>query len=101
MKLLLLPAVAIAARFKSFTALIVRCYKGATLPVLADLNIILKQVRSSSKVLEIVCINALRFVVFVIEWTPLCFKEEDKEIKVISFETRHQMVYKPYFKVLN
>ena len=98
---MLLPAVAIAARFKSFTALIVRCYKGATLPVLADLNIILKQVRSSSKVLEIVCINALRFVVLVIEWTPLGFEEKHEEIKVVGFNAGHQVVHETHFQVFN
>lgn len=80
---------AVAARFKSFTTLIVRCYECPTLPILTYLYIILKQVRPSSKVLEIMSVNALRFVMLVIKWAPFCFEKEDKKIEVTGFDTWH------------
>jgi hypothetical protein len=47
--------------------------------------------------LEVVGINALGFVVLVIEWTPFSFEEKDEELKVTRLNTGHQMVHKADF----
>lgn len=83
MKLLLLPAMAESAFFQPFASFIITSDKGATLPVFTKLSIISKQIRLSSKILEVVSIDALSLIMFVIVRTPFCLKVEYIEIEVL------------------
>jgi hypothetical protein len=96
-ELLLFPAMTVKTRFKPFATFIVAGNEGATLPILTDFDRVPEEVRPSSEILEVVGINALGFVVLVIEWTPFSFEEKDEELKVTRLNTGHQMVHKADF----
>lgn len=100
-KLLFLPAVAVATRLQALAAFLIRCDKGAALPVLADFYLILKEVRPTSEVLEIMRVNALGLVVFVVEGAPFCLKVKDEEVKIASFNAGHQVMHQTDLDVFN
>jgi len=56
--------------------------EGARLPVLAELNIVLKKVGSPPEVLVVVSIKTLSLVVVMIEGTPLRLEVGDEELEV-------------------
>lgn len=83
MELLFLPSVTETALFKSFAAFIIACYKSATLPVFAEFSVVSEQIRLSPKILEVVRIDTLSLVVFVVVGTPFGFKVKYVEIEVL------------------
>ena len=56
--------------------------EGARLPVLAELNIVLKKVGSPPEVLVVVSIKTLSLIVVMIEGTPLRLEVGDEELEV-------------------
>ena len=100
-KLLLFPAMTVKTWFKSLATFIVASNEGAALPILADVDWVPKEVRPSSEILEVVCVNALGFIVLVIERTPLSFEEKHEEVKVTGFNAGHQVVHETHFQVFN
>ena len=82
MELLLLPAMTVLALVEPLAALLIAGDKGATLPVLTEFNLVVKQVRSPPEVLEIVCVDTLGLVMLMVEGTPLCLEVEHVEVEV-------------------
>ena len=100
-KLLLFPAMTVKTWFKSLATFIVASNEGAALPILADVDWVPKEVRPSSEILKVVCVNTLSFIVLVIERTPLSFEEKHEEVKVAGFNAGHQVVHETHFQVFN
>ena len=98
-KLLLLPPMRVRALLKPFAPLLIAGDKSPTLPVFTKLSLILEQIRFSSEVLEVVCVNALSFIMVMIERAPFSLKVKDKEVVVLVL--REQMVNKTNFDIFN
>ena len=82
MKVLFFPSVSKRTCLQAVTSFFVTCNERSTLPIGAQIDSVVEKVGSSSKILEIVGIDTLRLVVFVIKRTPLRFKEKHEEVKV-------------------
>jgi len=81
-ELLLLPPVAIGTFFKAFATFFVASNEGPALPVFAKFGFVAEKIRFSSKILEVMCINTLSFIMFVVIWAPLSLKKEYVEVKI-------------------
>lgn len=85
MVLLFLPSMATFAARLLRTPFMILCNESARLPILADLvSTIVENIRFPSKVLPVVSIHALRFVVLLIEGTPLCLEVEHVEVGILG-----------------
>lgn len=91
----------VAAGLQALAAFIVGSDESSALPILADLHLITKEVRTTAEVLKVVRIHALSLIVFVVERTPFCLEEKDKEIEVASLDARHEVMDEADFDVLN
>ena len=89
MVLLLLPAVAVWAARLQATPLMVLSYERARLPVGAGFSRVIENVRLASEILPVVRIDALGFVVFLIEGTPLGLEVEHPEVRVTLHRVNH------------
>ncbi len=82
MELLLFPPVAIGTFFKAFATFFVASNEGSALPIFTKFGFVAEKIRFSSKILEVVCINTLSFIMFVIIWAPFSLKKEYVEVKI-------------------
>lgn len=69
--------------FQLLATLFVACYKGPTLPIFTKLLRVGEKMGFPSEVLEVMSVDALGLIMFVIVWAPLCFKVEYKEVIVL------------------
>lgn len=90
MEFLLLPAVTTAATVLKLAAVLVCLCILLRLPKLALLFSILVDVRLSSEVLPVVCVNAFfALMILVRKWTPHCFKVKHIEISILFHLLNH------------
>ena len=83
MKLLFFPTMGIRAVLKTFAPFSVTSDESPTLPVLTEFSIILEKVWLASKILEVVSVNALCFIMFMIKWAPLSFEVKNVEVIIL------------------
>ena len=81
-KLLFLPSMTVLTLLQSLATFIIAGNEGTTLPVIAEFDLIFKEVWLPSKILKVMRIDTLCFVVIVVVGAPLSFKVEDIEIEI-------------------
>lgn len=99
MELLLLPTVTEGTFLKAFAAFFVAGDEGTRLPIFTELCIISEEVRFTPEILEVVRVNALCLVMFVIVRAPFSFEVED--VEVIILVGRQQLVYESDLDILH
>lgn len=98
---MLFPAVTVTAGLQALAAFIVRSDERAALPILTNLHLIAKEIRTTAEILEVVRVHALSLVVFMVEGTPFGFEVEDEEIEVAGLDAWHEVVDEADFDVLD
>ena len=82
--LLLLPPVVLCAGGLQRTSLLILANEGLWLPIFTgDKYVIVVKLGFAPEILPVVRVLALRFVVFSVEWAPLCFEIEHVEVHVL------------------
>jgi len=82
MKQLLFPPVTVAAGLESLTAFLVAGDERAALPVFTQGHLVGEQIWSATEILEIMSVYTLCFVMFLVEWAPLCLEVKHVEVKI-------------------
>lgn len=99
MELLFFPPVAILTLLHPLAPFFIACDESATLPVFTEFSLVAEEVRFASEVLEVMGVDALGFVVVMVEGTPLCFEVEYEEVKVLIL--RQNMVHESHLDVFH
>ncbi len=83
MKFLLLPSMTIRTFVFIVTAIFIRGYEAFCVPILAHILLVIKNVRLSSVILPIMCIDAnISFMIIFSIRTPYCLKMKQVKIHV-------------------
>ena len=101
MEELLLPTMALTAPLQALATFFVARDEGATLPVLAQVDVIGEQVGPSAEILKVVRVHALSLVVVVVKWTPLCLEVEHVEVEVGAGIRGDDLVDESHFDVFD
>ena len=94
---LFLPAVGLVASRLVNASFLIFAYERPCLPVLAHfrVRVVGKDVRFSSEVLPIVRVIALRLVVLLVEWAPLCLEVVHVEVHIFLHKMDDSCLYVP------
>lgn len=85
--------------FKSLAPFLIASNKSPTLPVFTKFCVVSEQIGFSPEILKIVRIDALSFIMVVIEGAPFCLKIEYEEIIILV--KLKQVMNEPDFYVFN
>ena len=79
------------ALLESFATLFVACDESSRLPIKTELNFVFEEVGPTTKVLIVVGIDALSFIMVVVERTPLGLEVKHEEVEVILLRWKKEM----------